>query len=264
MNIGKILRACLLASSLWLIAGACMATQIAVTISNSTLTQTTLSFGSRITSLDSVPSKTLRYELWAFPTAYAGGPLNGFRALQAESSGGFPLGAGFVRNEGVTSQYSQPSAGTYFFSLFVTEQDGAATNDGFVPRFSVNFSNPLTFGPPPVALISPQIGLWWNPRESGSGYNIDFKRRVLVVTVFSYAANGEPAWYLASGALSATNLFVGTLDKYRNGQCIACAYTGPPTLMGNDGPITIQFHDATSATMTLPGGRTTSIVPQPF
>ena len=113
--------------------------------------------------------------------------------------------------------------------------------------------------------LVPQVGLWWNPNESGSGYNIDVKRNVLVVTVFSYKPNGEPEWYLASGPLSPDGkVFVGTLDKYRNGQCISCPYSGPPTLVGNDGVVEITFSTPTSAIMRLPGGRVTSIQPQGF
>jgi hypothetical protein len=56
--------------------------------------------------------------------------------------------------------------------------------------------------------------------------------------------------------------FTGTLDKYTGGQCISCAYSGRPTLAGNDGTVSIAFASETSATLTLPGGRTTQI--QPF
>jgi len=53
--------------------------------------------------------------------------------------------------------------------------------------------------------------------------------------------------------------FVGTLDKYVGGQCISCPYAGTPTRVGNDGTIIINFTSETSATLTLPGGRTTQI-----
>jgi len=110
--------------------------------------------------------------------------------------------------------------------------------------------------------IAPQVGLWWNPAESGSGYALDFKHGVLVVTVYSYTAAGVPIWYLASGPVT-NNTFTSTLDKYQNGQCISCAYR-PATLNGNDGTISIFFTSPTSATMTLPGGRNVQIVPQAF
>ena len=110
--------------------------------------------------------------------------------------------------------------------------------------------------------ITPQVGLWWNPAESGSGYALDYKHGVLVVTVYSYTAAGAPMWYLASGPVT-NNVFTSTLDKYQSGQCISCAYK-PAAINGNDGAIGITFSSSTSATMTLPGGRTIQIVPQAF
>jgi hypothetical protein len=113
--------------------------------------------------------------------------------------------------------------------------------------------------------FQPRTGLWWNPGESGSGYNIEIQNGVLVVTVFSYKGNGDSEWYLASGALTNSgHTFSGTLDKYRNGQCISCAYTGTPTLAGNDGTMSINFVSETSAILSLPNGRTTLIEPQNF
>ncbi|MFO1413751.1 MAG: hypothetical protein U1F10_07565 [Burkholderiales bacterium] len=118
----------------------------------------------------------------------------------------------------------------------------------------------------PLALaFQPHTGQWWNPSESGSGYNIDVQNGVLVVTIFSYKGNGDSEWYLAAAALTNTgHNFTATLDKYRNGQCISCAYAGRPGLAGNDGAISISFSSETSATLTLPGGRTTAIVPYNF
>jgi len=113
-----------------------------------------------------------------------------------------------------------------------------------------------------VHAFAPRNGHWWNPNESGSGYNIDVYNGVLVLTAYSYKTNGDSEWYLASGPLSADQQhFTGTLDKYRNGQCISCAYPGRPALIGNDGLISITFLSETSAVLSLPGGRVTNIVP---
>ena len=65
----------------------------------------------------------------------------------------------------------------------------------------------------------------------------------------------RPAVLLAvSGMRQMGNVFTATLDKYIGGQCISCAYMGP-TLVGNDGQITITFTSPTTATVNLPGGR---------
>ena len=50
------------------------------------------------------------------------------------------------------------------------------------------------------------------------------------------------------------NVYAGTLDKYTGAQCISCAYVAP-TLIGNDGTITITFTSAMTANVVLPGGR---------
>jgi hypothetical protein len=121
----------------------------------------------------------------------------------------------------------------------------------------------VTFAPPPSSAITPVVGLWWNPSESGSGYNIDVKHSVLVMTVFSYAAGGPQEWYITSGPI-VNGSFTGTLDRYVGGQCISCTYSGLPTSSGNAGVVTINFTSPVSATMLLPGGRVTKIQPEDF
>lgn len=114
-----------------------------------------------------------------------------------------------------------------------------------------------------IGEVTPQAGLWWNPDESGSGYALDYKHGVLVVTTYSYKTDGSAQWYLTSGPV-VNNVFTATLDKYTNGQCISCPYTGRPSGGMNDGSMTITFNNETSATVKLPGGRVFHIQPQAF
>jgi hypothetical protein len=108
--------------------------------------------------------------------------------------------------------------------------------------------------------FQPRSGVWVNLNESGSGYTIEVQEDVLVITTYSYQTGGAPQWYLAAGPMTNDqHNFTGTLDKYVGGQCISCVYSGSPTLIGNDGVISIVFTSETSATLTLPGGRTTQI-----
>jgi hypothetical protein len=118
---------------------------------------------------------------------------------------------------------------------------------------------------PAAVAFLPQIGVWWNPNESGTGYNFDIKHGTIVITIFTYEANtGHSEWYLSSGAMTDNNTkYTGTLDKYRNGQCISCPYV-MPTNIGNDGTISITFTSATSAVLSLPGNRSTNIEPLQF
>lgn len=114
-----------------------------------------------------------------------------------------------------------------------------------------------------VLPFRPFDGLWWNPGEPGSGYNVQVQRDVMVVTMFAYTAAGDPVWYFASGRLVGSGAGVAlstTLDRYRDGQCASCTYTRP-TAAGSDGAFSIEFDSPVSATLRLPGGRTTRVQP---
>jgi hypothetical protein len=117
------------------------------------------------------------------------------------------------------------------------------------------FGSPAAAGQP--GSFTPLAGVWWNSQEPGSGYGLDYQNGTLIAEVYSYLANGGSQWYLAAGPVS-NNVFTATLDKYVGGQCISCTYIAP-TLMGNDGTMTITFTSATTATVALPGGRNIQI-----
>lgn len=145
------------------------------------------------------------------------------------------------------------------------DRNGAFTliYSGVRENFSASFPAYAGAPPPGPPVYTPIAGLWWYEAESGSGYALDVKHGVLVMTVYSYTADGAPIWYLAAGPI-VNNVFTATLDKYRKGQCISCPYPGRPESGGNDGTVTVTFTSNTTATMTLPGGRSVPIVPQPF
>lgn len=106
----------------------------------------------------------------------------------------------------------------------------------------------------------PTMGLWFNPQESGRGYDIDLQGDTMIVTTYIYETSGDPIWYLSSGTYDhATGVFQSTYDSYSGGQCFGCPYQAPAVQIGAAGPITINFHTNQSATLTYPGG-TTEIV----
>ena len=118
-------------------------------------------------------------------------------------------------------------------------------------------------GAAPLA-FTPVTGLWWNPAESGTGYNIQVQHGIGVATVFAYAPTGEAIWYLASGPLANSGggvAFTGRLERYQGGQCVACSYR-MPVVTGSDGDITVVFDSPTTATVRLPAGRMSRIQPQ--
>lgn len=173
-------------------------------------------------------------------------------------------------------------AGTFANALHVREQRGSGyvrdvwyapgvgmiqMNDGTNAAVLTGYTIPGAVAQPgggaaPLA-FTPVTGVWWNPNESGSGYDIQVQHGMLVATMYSYATNGDPVWYLAVGALANAGggvAAVGTLDRYRGGQCASCTYQ-MPVRMGSDGGITITFTSPTAATVLLPGGRVTQIQP---
>jgi hypothetical protein len=110
--------------------------------------------------------------------------------------------------------------------------------------------------------ITPENGMWWNPAESGTGYQLDVQHGVLVMTLYSYTAAGAPIWYIATGPII-NNGFNAPLQKYANGQCISCAYVAP-IVNGNDGAVSILFTSPTTGAMILPNGRVFNIVRMTF
>ena len=209
----------------------------------------------------------IRLELWALPAPFTGLNQAGY-GQQGHLMASYDLGPltpnFFFSNVNSGSvPFTPPPPETWSVALLLTDYNGGFHNAyGFLPNDFRNFPAEV-FAKAVATAMTPQVGLWWSPNESGSGYNIDYKNGTLVVTVFSYKANGDSQWYLAAGPLSGTH-FTATLDKYTAGQCINCAYAGRPNIIGNDGVISITFSSATSAIVTLPGGRTTSIQPQYF
>jgi hypothetical protein len=160
----------------------------------------------------------------------------------------------------VSVTYNPLAAGAQPATLTIGYSGGTAGSTNEMLVIALNGTG-TTVGPPPA--LTPQIGLWWNPNESGSGYAIDYKHGVIVMTVYSYTTTGLPQWYLAFGPLSG-DTWTGTLFKYTNGQCISCAYQPELDNGSNDGTVTVVFSSPTAGTMYLPGGRVTQIQPQAF
>jgi hypothetical protein len=56
--------------------------------------------------------------------------------------------------------------------------------------------------------------LWWDPRESGWGLNLNHQGTILFGTLFTYAADGRPMWLVASNlALQADGSYRGPLYR---------------------------------------------------
>lgn len=108
-----------------------------------------------------------------------------------------------------------------------------------------------TIGSSAHALL-PENGWWWNPNESGRGFNLEIQDDLLYFSTFIYAQDGSPQWYTAVGKVTAAGAFTGELLGFRNGQCIECAYRAP-TSQGSPGSVSIRFTSETAGTLTWLG-----------
>jgi hypothetical protein len=174
---------------------------------------------------------------------------------------------GFLSVGSGTVNYADVDQVTYS-ALPIDGVSAIQRNGAVVPNVATNFAGKsgsvgAAAGGGGSTAYVPVDGVWANAAESGRGFALGYKHGVLIVAIYAYLPNGQAQWYLASGPV-VNNVFTGTLDKYTGGQCVSCAYNGPPTVAGNDGAITITFTSNSSATVNLPGGRVTQIVPFQF
>ena len=106
----------------------------------------------------------------------------------------------------------------------------------------------------------PENGWWWNPAESGRGYFMEFANNSAFIAGYMYNDLGSPLWYAAGSAVMPTaTSFQAPWDQYANGQTLTGAYRAPAQ-GASPGALAIQFQSATSATLTLPGGRQVPVV----
>ena len=143
-----------------------------------------------------------------------------------------------------------------------------ATGQGYVLAFEpagfpitsllAGFASPVftsqSVGP---STIYPTTGLWFNPEESGRGFNIETQGNTLVLTAYVYDHDGAPTWFIASGPYDAiAGTFAGTLDATVNGQCLGCPYRLPTYVRAAGGAVRLLFSTPTTGTLFFDGGST--------
>jgi hypothetical protein len=102
--------------------------------------------------------------------------------------------------------------------------------------------------------FTPETGFYWNPAEPGSGIAIEIQDNILFLAGYVYDTQGNATWVTSAGAIGGNSTYNGTLDQFRGGQCIGCAYTAN-FRTGSAGPVAINWSTETRATFTW-GGRT--------
>jgi hypothetical protein len=79
-----------------------------------------------------------------------------------------------------------------------------------------------------------------------------------------YDEAGHPLWYLTVVRTPDPLRLAGNWWSFANGMTLTGAWKPNVRINDNVAPVSIQFHSRESATLTLPGGRTTSLVRHRF
>ncbi|HXS51449.1 MAG TPA: CARDB domain-containing protein [Usitatibacter sp.] len=108
-----------------------------------------------------------------------------------------------------------PASGTYYVCVIADdygtsgETFTAAANDPQVAGpFSVNFA------PASATSNTNYTALWWNPRESGWGLNVNQQGDIIFATLFIYGHNGQPMWLVMSNGARQGSADVFSGDLY--------------------------------------------------
>ncbi|MFW5926659.1 MAG: hypothetical protein ACOCSR_01290, partial [Wenzhouxiangella sp.] len=100
----------------------------------------------------------------------------------------------------------------------------------------------------------PVDGWWWNPEESGRGFNIEMQDDEMFIAAFHYAPNGHSVWWVANGRYDHdTGRMTSDFVELQDGQCIGCPYRTPEVVESAGSPVQIDFHSAVHATLHWDG-----------
>lgn len=110
----------------------------------------------------------------------------------------------------------------------------------------------------------PESGWWWNPQESGRGFFIEYQAGTADLAGYMYDESGNAIWYLTVVATPNLRALSSSWWLYANGQSLTGAYRPATRTNDNVAPVSMTFTSATTATMTLPNGRTTNLVRHRF
>lgn len=109
----------------------------------------------------------------------------------------------------------------------------------------------LLLSAPAARAILPENGWYWNPNESGRGFNIEIQNNLLFMSAFVYLPDGTPVWYVGGGPMSSDRQWSAPLLRASGGQCLGCGYRAPE--LAAAGTVSITFTSERSATISLPG-----------
>jgi hypothetical protein len=157
----------------------------------------------------------------------------------------------------LTGAYQAPAGNTNAGAIQLTFSDASHATMLRPNGTTVNLHR-FSFGSSavPAAPVAgaPQSGWWWGGSAlSGSGYGIEIQGSNVFIVAYVYDSNGNPVWYLATGALTTPASFSGSWSLYKGGPQLTSPegkYSASP-VAGSAVAMTLTFSDATHGTLTM-------------
>jgi hypothetical protein len=100
--------------------------------------------------------------------------------------------------------------------------------------------------------ITPENGWWWNPAQSGTGYNIETQNGTVFIATFVYDKAGNPVWYSGASQIDVDDTVSISLLQSDGGPCLGCIYA-PPQTVDSGYQLKITFSSVSTATVSLGG-----------
>ena len=170
---------------------------------------------------------------------------------------------GFLFTNGGTLNYAEASD-TIAYASLPTDGQNARNRDG-----SMSMAEPMNFNGMTGTVSVPNLpgslsGLWWDSQENGWGVAFTQRRNIIFVAWYTYDANGNPKWYVASNctmpSASTTGTCTGTLYEVNGPTFFGAAFNPGAVNVVTAGSISIAFASANSATLTYTVGSQTRTV----
>ncbi|CAN5173994.1 hypothetical protein BH11PSE11_BH11PSE11_36250 [soil metagenome] len=93
--------------------------------------------------------------------------------------------------------------------------------------------------------------LWWNPDESGWGVALTQQYGMIFAALYTYDANGNAIWYVASSCPMTGNSCSGALYQVNGGTAPGVPWNGASKTVASVGTVSFLFTDGSLGTMTL-------------
>jgi hypothetical protein len=94
-------------------------------------------------------------------------------------------------------------------------------------------------------------GLWWNASEAGWGVALTRQVNTAFATIYTYDANGQPKWYVASDCPMIGSGCKGELYSVSGGAPLTTAWSTTGLKIDKVGSLNLDFSDLNKGTMTF-------------